>query len=303
MKKSMVILAVMQTVMLTVSSLRPAAASLREPPTILASADVRSEWREERVGNWVNIAHRGASGYAPENTMASFQKAFEMGADMLELDVQLSRDGHVVVIHDSDVERTSNGQGEVGALSLQELKSLDVGAWYHPDYAGETIPTLDEVMERFGGEIGLLIELKLPSRYPGIEEKVADVLKRKAPAASRLRDTSRMIMVQSADTDSLRRFHELMPEIPLGIVATSSKELSKERLQEFSSYADYMNVSVKLVSRSLIRKIHEAGMKTFVWTIRDVLQIPFLMESGVDGIITDYPDRVPVSYLNHRARS
>jgi len=303
MKKSMVILAVMQTVMLTVSSLRPAAASLRESPHTLASADVRSEWREELSGDWVNIAHRGASGYAPENTMASFQKAFDMGADMLELDVQLSRDGHAVIMHDSDVERTSNGRGEVGALSLQELKSLDAGAWYHTNYSGETIPTLEEVVERFGGEIGLLIELKLPSRYPGIEEKVAEVLKRKAPEASRPQDVSRMIMVQSADTDSLRRFHALMPEVPLGIVVTSSKELSKERLQEFSSFAGYINVSVKLVSRSLIRKIHEAGMKTFVWTIRDVLQIPFLMESGVDGIITDYPDRVPVSYLNHRARS
>ena len=97
---------------------------------------------DELGRSWINIAHRGASGYAPENTMAAFEKAFEMRADMLELDVQLSKDGQVVVIHDSSVERTTNGQGKVGDLTLEEvLRKLDAGSWYHTEFKGEVVPT------------------------------------------------------------------------------------------------------------------------------------------------------------------
>lgn len=286
---------VMMTVLLTVWTLQAAA------PDRAAAADVRAAFREGLSPSWINIAHRGASGYAPENTIAAFELAFEMGADMLELDVQLSKDGQPVVIHDDSLERTSDGKGQVGALTLSELKRLDAGSWYAASYAGERIPTLEEVLKRFGGRIGLLIELKLPSHYPGLEEKVAEVVKRHALPGLGPGAQASMI-VQSGDIGSLRRFHELMPDMPLGVVITNAKDLSVRRLEEYASFARYVNISVKLASRPSIRRIHAAGMKTFVWTIRDMLQVPFLLESRVDGIITDYPDRVPVSYTNRKAK-
>lgn len=122
-------------------------------------AGVWMKSRNETNRTWINIAHRGASGYAPENTMAAFEKALEMGADLLELDVQLSTDGHVVVIHDYTVERTTDGQGKVEDLTLEESRKLDAGAWYRPEFKGEVIPTLEEVLEHVGGRIGLLIGL------------------------------------------------------------------------------------------------------------------------------------------------
>lgn len=251
----------------------------------------------ERDESWVNIAHRGASGYAPENTMASFVKAFDMGADMLELDVQLSKDGEVVVIHDSTVERTTDGQGEVGGLTLEELRRLDAGSWYDSSFKGEIIPTLAEVLEHFGGRIGLLIELKSPSRYPGIEQKVAGDLRRYA-AQTEGQMYKDLMIVQSADTDSLVRFRQLMPDIPLGVVITSAGDLSKQRLDNMKAYADYVSISMRLVSKGLVQKIHQSGMKTMVWTIRDMLQIPYVLQINVDGIITDYPDRVPITISN-----
>ncbi|MFG1733949.1 glycerophosphodiester phosphodiesterase [Paenibacillus sp. 843] len=259
---------------------------------------MRSE--DERDQSWVNIAHRGASGYAPENTMASFGKAFDMGADMLELDVQLSKDGQVVVIHDSTVERTTDGQGEVGDLTFEELRMLDAGSWYDSAFKGEVIPALAEVLEHFAGRIGLLIELKSPSLYPGIEQKVADDLNRYnigADGGERYKD---LIIVQSADTDSLLRFRKLMPDIPLGVIITSAGDLSKQRLEDMKAYAEYVNVSMRLVSKGLVQKIHQSGMKTMVWTIRDMLQIPYVLQINVDGIITDYPDRVPISISNRK---
>lgn len=256
---------------------------------------MRSE--NERDPSWVNIAHRGASGYAPENTMASFVKAFDMGADMLELDVQLSKDGQVVVIHDSTVERTTNGQGEVGDLTFHELRMLDAGSWYDTAFKGEVIPVLAEVLEHFAGRIGLLIELKSPSRYPGIEQKVADDLKKYINGVDGGERYKDLIIVQSADTDSLLRFHKLMPDIPLGVVITNAGDLSKQRMEDMKTYAEYVNVSMRLVSKGLVQKIHQSGMKTLVWTVRDMLQIPYFLQIDVDGIITDYPDRVPISYM------
>lgn len=250
--------------------------------------------------SWINIAHRGASGYAPENTMASFVKALDMGADMLELDVQMSKDGEIVVIHDTTVERTTNGQGNVGDLTFQELRQLDAGSWYSSEYKGEAIPTLAEVLEHFGGRVGLLIELKSPNEYPGIEQKVAEALKKVMKGNDGRQRYKERVVVQSTDTASLLRFHRIMPDIPLGVVITSSGELSKQRMQEMKVYADYVNVSMRLVTKGLVQKIHQSGMKTLVWTIRDMLQIPYVLQINVDGIITDYPDRVPISITNRK---
>ncbi len=121
----------------------------------------------------LNIAHRGASALAPENTMAAFAMAVELGADAIELDLHVSRDGELVVIHDHTLDRTTDGEGPVHTRSLQELKRLDAGRWFGESFAGQRIPTLAEVLDRFSGKIPLALEIKAGSAFfRGIEERV-----------------------------------------------------------------------------------------------------------------------------------
>lgn len=150
------------------------AVSLLLSPFSQAFAEEQSAGEEKQVEN---IAHRGAAAYAPENTIASYDLAVDMKADYIEIDVQRSKDGELVVIHDTSVDRTTDGSGKVGDLTLEEMKSLDAGSWKGEQFAGEEIPTFEEVLDRYHGKVGILIEMKSPELYPGIEEQVADALK------------------------------------------------------------------------------------------------------------------------------
>ena len=176
---------------------------------------------------------------------------------------------------------------------------LDAGSWYDSAFKGEVIPALAEVLEHFAGRIGLLIELKSPSRYPGIEQRVADELKRYnigADGGERYKD---LIIVQSADTDSLLRFRQLMPDIPLGVVITSAGDLSAAA----GRYEDLCGVCECIDEAGIQR----AGSKdTSIRAENNGLdhpgypQIPYVLQINVDGIITDYPDRVPISISNRK---
>ncbi|MBN2908927.1 glycerophosphodiester phosphodiesterase [Polycladomyces sp. WAk] len=244
---------------------------------------------DENADKVITVAHRGASGYAPENTMAAFEKAVEMKADYIELDVQLSKDGHLVVIHDTTVDRTTDGTGKVGNLTLEELRKLDAGSYFGPEFAGERIPTLEEVLDAFRGKTGILIEMKAPHLYPGIEQKVADAL------AERNLDKPKngKIIVQSFDFHSLKKFHNILPDVPIGVLTSGASHLTDHMLQEFKAYADYVNPHLSYVNKDLVNRIHALDMGIMAWTVRDQSQVAPLLEAGVDGIITDYPDYVP----------
>src|SRR5699024_7283151 len=116
------------------------------------AAPVPSEISMQEQQKMINVAHRGASGHAPENTMAAFQKGFEMKADYIEIDVQMTKDGELIVIHDTTVDRTTNGTGNVGDLTFEEIKQLDAGSWFSDEYAGEKIPTFEEILDEFRGK-------------------------------------------------------------------------------------------------------------------------------------------------------
>lgn len=235
------------------------------------------------------IAHRGASGYAPENTMAAFLEAVKMKADYIEIDVQMTRDGHLVVIHDTTVDRTTDGTGEVGSFTLEEIRQLDAGSFFAPEFAGEPIPTFEEVLDEFRGKVGILIELKAPELYPGMEERVAAAL------AERNMDKPKnhKIIVQSFNFDAMKTFHELLPSVPVGVLTSKEEDLTDEKLEKFSTYASYVNPTQKLVTKDLVERIHERDMRISVWTVRKPEEVKPLLEAGVDGIITDYPDYVP----------
>ncbi|MDT2048001.1 glycerophosphodiester phosphodiesterase [Priestia flexa] len=235
-----------------------------------------------------NVAHRGASGYAPENTIAAFDKAFEMKSDYIEIDVQQSKDGELVVIHDLTVDRTTNGTGSVKDLTLEELQSLDAGSWKGTEFAGEPIPTFEEILDRYRGKIGILIELKSPELYPGIEAKIADELKE----SNMDKPNNEKIIVQSFNFDSMKKMDQLLPSVPIGVLTGSKADITVEKLQQFATYADYFNPHYGLVTSELVTNVHNNGMKISSWTVRNQQTADFLLSMNVDAIITDFPDYV-----------
>ncbi|RLL41122.1 glycerophosphodiester phosphodiesterase [Oceanobacillus piezotolerans] len=237
----------------------------------------------------VNVAHRGASGHAPENTMSAFHKGVEMKADYIEIDVQMTKDGELVVIHDTTVDRTTNGTGDVGDLTFEEIRELDAGSWFGEGYAGEKVPTFEEILDTFRGKVGILIELKAPELYPGIEEKVADALTER----NMERPNNDKIIIQSFNHESMKISKELLPSIPHGVLAGMSwADVTEEQLAEFATYADYFNPNMNIVTHELVSNVHEAGMKIFAYTSRTQEQADRLFQLNVDGIVSDFPEHV-----------
>jgi glycerophosphoryl diester phosphodiesterase len=235
-----------------------------------------------------NIAHRGASGYAPENTFSAFDLAVEMKADYIEIDVQRSKDGELVIIHDTSVDRTTNGTGAVKDLTFEQLRSLDAGSWKGDQFAGEKIPTFDEVLNRYHGITGILIELKSPELYPGIEEEVA----RKLKEHNLDKPQNEKIIIQSFNFESMKKMNTLLPNVPLGVLTSSLTHTTEQALKDISLYADYFNPKYGIVTESLVNQVHALGMKIASWTVRSQESADFILDMNVDAIVTDYPDYV-----------
>ncbi len=234
------------------------------------------------------VAHRGASGYAPENTIAAFDKALDMKADYIEIDVQRSKDGRLVIIHDTTVNRTTDGTGNVKDLTFEQLENLDAGSFKGEQFKGEKIPTFEEVLDRYHGKIGILIEMKSPELYPGIEEMVVEELKKR----NLDKPQNDKIIVQSFNFDSVKKMSQLLPDVPMGVLTSSKADTTDAALKEFATYADYFNPSYGIVSKELVDKVHGLGMGISSWTVRSHEAAQFLFDMNVDAIITDYPDFV-----------
>ncbi len=231
----------------------------------------------------VIYAHRGASAYAPENTWAAFQKALEMEAGGIELDLHLSKDGHVVICHDEQVDRVSNGSGLIRDKTLDELKNLDFGSWFGKAFEGEKILTFDEFLKLIDGWDGILnVELKSGIiLYEGLEEKVVDILR----AYSRIDNT----IISSFNHYSLLTVKKLEPRLKTGVLYTAG-------LVDPWDYAKRIGAdAVHPLFYSLIPPIIEGckknGIMMNAWTVDQPEYIRALAENGVDGIITNVPDK------------
>jgi glycerophosphoryl diester phosphodiesterase len=230
----------------------------------------------------VVIAHRGASAYAPENTMAAFKKALEQGAGGIELDVQLTRDGHVAVIHDETVDRTSNGKGWIKDCTLEELKALDFGSWFGKPYENERIATLEEVLELVSASRILLnIELKNGRFfYQGMEEKVAALIKRFGMEEN--------VIISSFNHYSLVSFKKAAPAVRTGI-------LYSEQIYEPWQYAKTVGACAihphySSVLPEIMTGCTKYGIAVNPYTVDDPEHIRQLVQAGVDGVITNVPD-------------
>lgn len=231
------------------------------------------------------IAHRGGAAEAPENTLAAFRHSLALGIRWFELDVQLTRDGTLVVIHDETVDRTTNGTGAVGELTYREISQLDAGSWFNGRFAGERVPALREVLELCVADgAGVLAELKSPHLYPGVEAKVASLL-----AEFWVQGASNLWCI-SFDHDAVRRMRELDPALPLGYLYYPGVESFVEPDDTVQAFCPFYQTAAAYPEQ--VARAHELGKLVLTWTANDEADIRRLAEVGVDGIMSDYPGRL-----------
>jgi glycerophosphoryl diester phosphodiesterase len=252
------------------------------------------------------VGHRGASGYAPETTIASYQMAIQMGADFVETDVHRSRDGVWVAIHDADVSRTTNGKGFVADHTLAELKALDAGSWFNkafpekaqPDYIGLRVPALQEVMEVVQEtNAGLFIEIKEPESYqqsadscqpsavshqPDIESALLSLIR-----SSRMKNRIRVL---SFSAESLRKIKELDASVPTVFLVAKPNDNPVRTTMDVP--ADELGILHTLATPALVEEAHRSGLLISVWTVDHPEDMKRMMALGVDRITTNYPDRL-----------
>jgi glycerophosphoryl diester phosphodiesterase len=228
------------------------------------------------------IAHRGASGYAPENTMAAFRKALVMGVKFVETDLQLSRDSRFVAIHDDSVDRTTDGHGAVHDLTLAELRKLDAGSWFGSEFAGERIPTLEEILE-FAKKHDTVFYLELkPGGSWGGEHALIGAVRESG-------ETARCLVI-SFDAAILANVRRIEPTLMTGLLYDGQIEQPIARALEIG--ARQVAVRGDLVSPSLLAEARKNDLQVVCWTVNQLPHIRMLSDAGVDGIMSDYPDRL-----------
>jgi glycerophosphoryl diester phosphodiesterase len=230
---------------------------------------------------WI-IGHRGASGHAPENTLASFRRAVELGATFIETDLRLSHDAQFVAMHDATLDRTSNGRGLVRDFTLAQLRELDAGSWYGREFAGEKIPTLDEILA-FARETDVVFYLEIKHEAGwGVHHGVAGALRAANEAARTVVisfDPSMLRNLRSLDAGLLTG---LLFENPLANVVDKAQKIG---VRQICPRGD-------LVTRELLNGAQDAGLQVATWTVNEPAQMDALISMGVNGIMTDYPDRL-----------
>lgn len=233
--------------------------------------------------NWLRVAHRGASGSAPEHTRAAFHRALEIGVDMIELDVQLSADGELVVIHDFDLERTTSGRGAVRSHRLADLRGLDTGSWFDPEFKSERMLTLSEVLELVAGRARLNVEVKPTA---GDENAVVAELLR----VLRRFDAIQSTVVSCFDFDVLRRVRAADDRVALGLL-THDPDFSTAWAVARELQARSLHPYWALVTSDVVSAARDEGLRVIAWTVNEIDVMEALVQQGVDGIISDHPER------------
>jgi glycerophosphoryl diester phosphodiesterase len=258
-------------------------------------------WADDTGVRPAVIAHRGASAYAPENTLAAVDKAAELGIRWVENDVQRTKDGALVVVHDATLARTTDVEQvfpdrapwNVRDFTVAEIARLDAGSWFDTRYAGARVPTLEQYMRRLSrNHQKLVLEIKNPQLYPGIEQQTLKVLANEGwLTPPHLRDR---LVVQSFSPDTVRRVHELSPGVKTGYLGTPDIA----DLPEYAAFADQINSSYTTISPSYVATIHAfegphgKPLEMLTWTVNDAENARRVVQYGVDGIITNKPDVV-----------
>lgn len=225
-------------------------------------------------------AHRGASAYAPENTISAMNKAIEMNSDFSELDVQETADGVIILLHDNTLERTAGVNKNIWELNYDDLSDYEVGAWFDEKYKGEAIPTLQEVVEMVKGKMKINIELKTN----GHEKQLADLTVKVVKENKFETDC----IFTSFDFSQADRVKEIDPSLKAGYIFSTFPE----NVDVFKSGIDVLSVHYKLVDESFMEKANANKKEVHVWTVNEEDEMKRMIDLGVASIITNYPDRL-----------
>jgi glycerophosphoryl diester phosphodiesterase len=238
------------------------------------------------MGRMLNFGHRGASHDAPENTLAAFELAAQYGADGVELDVLLTRDGHPVVMHNDRVDKTTDGTGLVAEMTLAEIKALDAGSYFSPAFVGEQVPTLDEVFATVSDRLLINVELKgVAYRADGLEAAVIALIEQ--------HDMVERVLVSSFNPVRLRRMRRLAPHIPLGYLHTTDVPVQVRWMAGALTWglhpeADHPNQ--KCITPDYMTHARRRKQRVNAWVVNDPDRMVVLRDMGVDMIMTDRPD-------------
>jgi glycerophosphoryl diester phosphodiesterase len=230
---------------------------------------------------WI-IAHRGAAGHAPENTLVAFERAVELGTGFIETDLHLTRDGQFIAIHDGTLDRTTNGKGTVHEFTLAEIRKVDAGLWYDRSYMGQRIPTLEEVLE-FGRkhDVVFYLEVKYEAAW-GMHHALVAALQKSQSAAR--------TVVISFDPKTIAAIRSLDASLMIGILVEDPKVDAVKAALDVG--ARQLCPKSTLVTKKLVEQAHEAGLQVVTWTVNQVEEMHSVIATGVDGIMTDFPDRL-----------
>lgn len=235
-------------------------------------------------GQTLVFGHRGAKAYAPMNTIPAYELAYDQGAVGIELDVHRSKDGHPVIVHDFTVDETTNGEGDVTQKTLAELKALDAGSWFSDEFTGVQIPTLDDVFETVGQKLLINVEIKFmvqETGTDGVEQVVADCIRR--------HNMAERVIVSSFNPYTLKRFHEIMPDVMIGFLYVPNMPMNTISVME-----DYPHEARhpyhEMIDEAYMTWAKEHHYYVNTWTVNDPQRAKELQHLGVNCIITDMPD-------------
>ncbi|MCP8970067.1 glycerophosphodiester phosphodiesterase family protein [Ectobacillus ponti] len=233
----------------------------------------------------LNIAHGGASGYMPGNTLAAFKLARQLHGDYIEMDVHMTKDGQLVAIHDATLDRTTNGTGLIKEHTLAEIQRLRM------DMVCENcaVPSLASILERFGTGARYYIELKSPWRYPGMERKLLEVLWTHGLTGPQAQPGG--VILESFDARSLQTIHRLEPDIPL-IQLVGSTPATERQLAAYQTYCAGLGIPYQSLSQAYVQQVRKHGLQLHAFTVNEKADMRRLVEWGVTGIFTDFPDRL-----------
>ena len=253
----------------------------------------------------LNIGHRGASGYAPEHTIPAYDLALKMGADFIEQDLQMTKDGVLVALHDDTLDRTARGPkrnctGLVIEKTLEQIRTCDVGTWFNetypqyakPEYVGLKIPTLEEIFQRYGKSVNYYIETKNPEAAPGMEEELLRLMDKYGLTQSA--DDRWQVLIQSFSPASLQKIHALRPSLPLIQLyfSTETSATIGANLDAARTYAVGIGPSKADVDESLVSAAHARCLDIHPYTVNEKQEMRVLISLGVDGMFTNFPDRL-----------
>ncbi|WP_231868363.1 glycerophosphodiester phosphodiesterase [Fictibacillus phosphorivorans] len=248
---------------------------------------------KEKDKEILNVAHRGASGHAPEHTITSYKMGEKMHGDYIEIDLQMTKDGELIAMHDETLDRTTNGTGEVKDYTLKEIKELDAGSWFnekYPDrakgeYEGLQVPTLEEVFQTFGKNANYYIETKSPEVYPGMEQKLVEMVDKYSINKDKL-------LVQSFSSESLLKMNQIDPSIQLVQLMwyTSPATLTDAEVQSIKQYAMGIGPNSNMIDREYVQQAVQNGLEIHPYTVNEKEEMQKLIDWGVTGLFTNFPD-------------